>query len=175
MVLVSVSSTDYVIGYAILSIVTVSFMPAPGLIKYYYPDSKLPTFDIACLRVKNITGTPPGHIALGDGTATPADQPVRPNLFLRLSRQLCRFLHAANAHRGRRVSETATARKHWLRAVVPPARAQASRSCRPSLPLCGLAENRLAAVEDSAAPSATSPRGEILHDKGEPVDVALVK
>ncbi|KAJ7362898.1 hypothetical protein DFH08DRAFT_799917 [Mycena albidolilacea] len=65
MVLVSVSSTDYVVGYAILSIVTVFFMPAPGLIKYYYPDSKLPTFAVACLRAKDITGT------LGDGTATP--------------------------------------------------------------------------------------------------------
>jgi hypothetical protein len=36
-------------------------------------------------------------------------------------------------------------------------------------------KTRRAAVEDSAGPSAASPRVEILLEKGEPVDVALVK
>ncbi|KAJ7870766.1 hypothetical protein B0H14DRAFT_2571090 [Mycena olivaceomarginata] len=210
MVLVSVSSTDYVIGYAILSIVTVSFMPAPGLIKYYYPDSKLPTFAVACLRIKDITGSAfttasfctaivmistllndarqwitrtrrvnpsstPGHIALGDGTATPPTSQSGP-----ISSLVCLVSNAAFFTQQMFIEDVVSL-KQPLRENIGSALLYLLCGLRLLIP-AGLVflfvvwrKNRRAAVEDSAAPSAASPRVEILQEKGEPVDVALVK
>jgi hypothetical protein len=210
MVLVSVSSTDFVIGYAILSIVTVSFMPAPGLIKYYYPDSKLPTFAVACLRIKDITGSAfttasfctaifmistllkdarqwitrtrrvnpsstPGHIALGDGTATPPTSQSGT-----ISSLVC-LVSSAAFFTQQMFIEDVVSLKQPLRENIGSALLYLLSGLRLLIP-AGLVflfvvwrKTRRAAVEDSAGPSAASPRVEILLEKGEPVDVALVK
>ncbi|KAJ7362902.1 hypothetical protein DFH08DRAFT_841651, partial [Mycena albidolilacea] len=209
MVLVSVPSTDYVIGYAILSVITVSFMPAPGLIKYYYPDSKPPTFAVACLRAKDITGTAfttasfctaivmistllndarqgitrtrrvnpsrtSGHIALRDGTATPPTSPSGP-----ISSFVC-LVSSAAFFTQQMFIEDVVSLKRSLRENIGSALLYLLRGLRLLVP-AGLVflfvvwrKNRRAAIEDSPVPSVASPRVEILLEKGEPVDVALV-
>ncbi|KAJ7809500.1 hypothetical protein B0H14DRAFT_2866074, partial [Mycena olivaceomarginata] len=166
MVLVSVSSTDYVIGYAILSIVTVSFMPAPGLIKYYYPDSKLPTFDIACLRFVHNSPFCTAIVMISTLLNDARQWITRTRRSGPISSLVC-LVSSAAFFTQQMLIEDVVSLKQPLRENIGFALLYLLRGLRLLVP-AGL----VFLFVDSAAPSATSPRGEILHDKGEPVDVA---
>ncbi|KAJ7870795.1 hypothetical protein B0H14DRAFT_2725363 [Mycena olivaceomarginata] len=204
---------DYAIGYAIISIVTIFFIPAPVLIKYYYPDANLPPFAVACLRAKDITGcaftaatfctaivmfsmllndarqwltrarraSPArtlGHVALEDGTAPHVPPASQSNPMS----SLVSVISTTFFFTQQMFAEDVVSLKRPLRENLGSALLYILRGLRLLFP-AGLIflfvvwrKNRRAAVEDSSAPSAAStPRIEILLEKEESVDAALVK